>query len=351
MMRMVQGLDRERFEHAVVCPQVTNGVLEELRRLPNVCVEPMNLRRFGPQHYWRLHRFLHEFRPHVIHSHGKAAGLYSRPLGRWSRTPVVHQHHGLHWKHYNGFGRKAYLELERRLSNWTDRIVCVSQSEAQETEELGLHSPSQVQVIPNGVDGERFRPDPLMREELRDYWGIPKHAWVLLSITRANVQKHLELTLEVHHEFRKIRPDCVLVLAGVTEAELQEFRERGTSCDRSHLIVTANEHRMHQLINIADCYLSTSRWEGLSVGLLEALAMDLPAVISEVTGNQDLSAFGPKGVVLVPQSDLRGYVNHLHTFSKATPQPHAREDILEHYGQAVHLKKIQQLYNEVSSPT
>ena len=87
-----------------------------------------------------------------------------------------------------------------------------------------------------------------------------------------NVQKHLELTLEVHRRVRLLRPDCVLVLAGVSPEELQVMLRKKIPCDSSHVICAPPEHRMERLINIVDCYLSTTRWEGFSVGLLEALA-------------------------------------------------------------------------------
>lgn len=348
MLRLIEGLDRGRFRHTVVCPPSAEGIHEDLDALANVKVHPMALRTLSPGTMRRLGSLLRETSPDLIHTHGKAAGLYGRPLGRRVKIPVIHQHHGLHYRHYPPWVRGAYLMLERRLARWTEKVLCVSESECAEAEALRLFSPEQGVVIPNGVDGERFSPNPRFRRDLRKRWKIPESAWVLLAITRANVQKHLEMTLEVHHRVRQRTPSSVLVLAGVAPRELQRMVAKGVRCDASHVICAPPEHHMHQLINVADCYLGTSRWEGFSIGLIEALAMKLPAVISRVTGNLDLAGLESEGIHLVPQGDADAYVRTINKLLSAEISGRrARGTVLERYSQKRINRMVAELYETV----
>ena len=136
---------------------------------------------------------------------------------------MIHQFHGLHYCHYLPGLREAYLYIERLLSKITEHIICVSESECAEAESLRLFKPGKGLVIPNGVDGAQFQSNAERRNTLRNKWKIPQEAWVLLSITRANFQKDLEMTLAVHQSVRREHPKCILVLAGVTPEELQRL--------------------------------------------------------------------------------------------------------------------------------
>ena len=202
MLRLLQGMNNEPFQHIVVCPN-GDGIVEDLKKLINVQTEFLELRQISLSTIIKLYRLLQDKPVDLIHSHGKAAGLYGRFLGRCFGIPVLHQFHGLHYRHYLPGLRGIYLKIEQIMSGWSEKIICVSESECAEAESLRLFSPGKGLVIPNGVDGNKFQKNAEQRESLREQWEIPKNAWVLLSITRASVQKDLEMTLAVHQLLRR----------------------------------------------------------------------------------------------------------------------------------------------------
>ena len=110
---------------------------------------------------------------------------------------------------------------------------------------------------------------------------------------------------------------------------------------------------MERLINVADCYLSTSRWEGFSLGLIEALAMNLPAVISRVTGNLDFIGLESEGVFLVPQGNAQGYVTKIKYLMDADIRIlNARSLVLERYSQKRIHSQFKELYRQLlETPT
>ena len=346
MMRLIQGQDKKIFSHIVVCPNEEDGIVVNLKKLSNVKIIDINLRIIDFRVFLKLHKIFKEKKIDLIHCHGKAAGIYGRPMGKFLNIPVLHQFHGLHYRHYNLVFKIIYLSIERLLSKWSKKIICVSESECAEAERLKLFSPGKGIVIHNGVDGKRFYPNNKIRIELRNFWKIPENDWVLLAITRANVQKNLKITFEVHNKLRKFKPNCTLILAGVSYKELHYMKKKNILSDLSHIICAPPEHQMERLINVADCYISTSLWEGFSVGLLEALAMKLPAVISRVTGNLDLSGLEPVGIHLVPQADIEAYAKKIFQLLTAEISGrNARSTIIERYSQ----KKIDILFSELYS--
>jgi len=349
MLRLIQELDPERFVHVVLCPDNANGIQEELRTCPNCTVIPMTLRSLNPGSLLRILRILCLEPFDLIHSHGKAAGLYSRIAGRLSGVPVIHQFHGLHYRQYPKPLQPLYFALERYLAHWSDALVCVSHSEKKEGLRENIFIEKQVTVIHNGIDGERFTPSASCRKKLREQLGIPEAGRVILSITRNNYQKNIEKTLEVYELLCQRYPDVYLVLAGISDedssfGQISEF----LSC-RNQVILLQDEPRMHEWINIADCYLNTSRWEGFSVGLVEALAMQLPAVISNVTGNQDFQELTNEGVFFVELENTEGYVSEIMNFFN-TPQDtrrvgaSARNHVLHHFNLRSHVACIENLY-------
>ena len=101
MTRLLQGLSEHGFEHLVVCPDRHEGVNGILAKTPNVQLLNLPLRELRTQNPYFLFRAAQQFRPSLIHSHGKAAGLYSRALGKCLRIPVIHHYHGLHYRQYS----------------------------------------------------------------------------------------------------------------------------------------------------------------------------------------------------------------------------------------------------------
>ena len=161
------------------------------------------------------------------------------------------------------------------------------------------------------------------------------------------------MTLAVHQLLRRQHPKCVLVLAGVKPEEFQRIVRKNIKCDSSHIICAPPEHCMERLINVADCYLSTSRWEGFSLGLIEALAMNLPAVISRVTGNLDFIGLESEGVFLVPQGNAQGYVTKIkHLMDADIRGRNARCLVLERYSQKRIHSQFKELYRQLlETPT
>jgi glycosyltransferase involved in cell wall biosynthesis len=241
-------------------------------------------RKFSASSLARMATEVRARRIEVIHSHGKGAGLYGRALRLLTRRPVVHTFHGLHTGAYNRLARAAYLALERALVPLTCCAIAVSEGEAEQLRRAGIGR--RLRVIRNGVRLPGTTHALALKPPFR-----------VVMMTRYDHQKRAELIVDIAETLR-------------SRGELERFRFEllGTGPGAAALARTVDLQcldravRMHgavdepaRYLNGALAYLSTSRWEGLPLAVLEAMAHGVPVVATDVVGNRDAVVDGTSG--------------------------------------------------------
>ncbi len=120
-----------------------------------------------PLGWIRFHRWLHRERPDVVHAHLPHAAWF----GRWSRllSPVRVVLDTIHTSATGTPGRR----FGYRSSHWLpDKVTAVSDSVADAYLSAHLVSQDQLTVLPNGIDIEKWKPDPNLRKTLRRELGF-----------------------------------------------------------------------------------------------------------------------------------------------------------------------------------
>ncbi|MDP6419174.1 MAG: glycosyltransferase [Candidatus Krumholzibacteria bacterium] len=156
-------------------------------------------------------------------------------------------------------------------------------------------------LLPNGVDTDRFRPDPAARAEVRKQYGIQTEDPLVLMVSRLHPIKNPALFVETARIVRRKLPRAQFLLAGggPLHGELQASLEKEPDSG-IHLLGECRE--VPRLLAAADLAMLTSHSEGLSNSILEAFSASLPLVATRVGGNPELVTHGENGY-LIP-SDL-----------------------------------------------
>jgi glycosyltransferase involved in cell wall biosynthesis len=229
----------------------------------------------------------------VVHLHSSKAAALGRlaalSMSRRRRPAIVVTAHYWSWL-VGGRWAPLYRWIERLLARRCDVIVAVSEREASEGRAaLGPSAP--VRLIPNGVDRDHFSPDGV--EADRDP-GAP----LLICVGRLSHQKGQDVAIRALALLRDRVARLRLVGAesgGGERADLQALAESLGVSDRIEwrggVDDTAPEYRA------ADVVVTPSRWDGLSLALLEAMASGAPIVASDVNGSESL---GDAGVIVPP---------------------------------------------------
>ncbi|WP_370074528.1 glycosyltransferase family 4 protein [Nocardioides sp.] len=268
-----------------------------------------------------LARLLRSLAPDVLHLQDRRAGWVGRGLARsLPRTAVVYTLHGVAdglSDHVAGNlladrrrrrDRMYYLHGERWITRWgRARVVSPSRAVADfAVHHVGL-DPSRVDVVPNGVDADRFRPGPSAPSPAG---ARPSLVWLggLVPVKRADV---------LVDAVALMREDVEVLVAGDGElapevralvaARLPEsVREQRTVTLLGHVTDPA------PLLQQADGFVLTSAAESCPMALLQAMATGLPAVATAVGGVPEV--WGPVAPdLLCPPGDPRALAAALDT--------------------------------------
>jgi glycosyltransferase involved in cell wall biosynthesis len=277
------------------------------------------------------------FRPHILHAHLFHANIAARLARLFLPIPIVIStvHSLAETSHRSDNIRHRDL-LYRITDPLTDATVFVSQAVADR------YRAAKSRVIPNGIDTERFRPDPERRARTRAALGIDREfAW--LAAGRLMWKKNYPLMLEALAQ----QPNALLLIAGegADEARLRELappnaRFLGPRTD------------MPDLMNGADAFVLSSAVEGLPTVLLEAAASGLPCVATAVGGVPEAVLEGRTGY-LVPPSDARALaaaMSQLAAEDRGAMSRAAREHAVEHFDLRVVVQQWERLYRELLDP-
>lgn len=241
-------------------------------------------------------------RPWVVHSMTPKAGLLCMIAAWLTRVPVrVHTFTGLVWPTATG--------LKRRLLMMTDRITCACATHVipegkgvmHDLQHGGITSkPMRVLGHGNvkGVDIERFDPSRLGAQ-------AASGAFTFLFVGRIVGEKGINELVEAFARLHEEQPATRLVLVGNYETELDPLSQ-GTRriIDDMDAIETPGPKRGDDLVSAydeADCFVMPSYREGFPNVVLEAGAMGLPSVVTDINGSREIVENGKNGLVVPPR--------------------------------------------------
>lgn len=250
-----------------------------------------------------LRRLVVTTEPAVLHGHSSVGGALAR-LTRIPGTGAGHRSAGRPRIVYtpNGLATGRPDEMvERALGPLTDRLVAVSDSEADRVRALRLVPAGRLAVIPNGIDPDEPAPGP----DLRRLLGLERRTPLVGTVARLVPQKSPATFVRVCARVARTVPAAHFVLIGM--GPLQE--EVDAEVDRAGL-----GHRWHQLRHLdraaavldqLDVFVLASTFEGAPYTPLEAMRWATPVVLTDVVGSRDVVEDGRSGRLL-PPGDVAG---------------------------------------------
>ena len=251
--------------------------------------------RFRPGTLVALRRLASERDVRLIHSHGKGAGLYGRLVARLLGVPAVHTFHGLHFEAYGALRRAAYLALERRLSRWTRVVVNVSHAQEAEGLALRLFERGQSRVVVNGVDVARLGATALDRWDARKALGLPAAGPVVGCAARFDRVKRLDTLLRAVARVPDTTLRVVLVGRGDEAARLRALAASlglgGRAVFPGEILDAA------RVFPAFDVYAAPSAKEGMPLAVLEAMALGVPVLASDIPAHRETLGDASPGLV------------------------------------------------------
>lgn len=229
----------------------------------------------------------------IVHCHTPVAAACTRLacIGqRREGLKVMYTAHGFHF--YKGAPLKnwlLYYPIEKILSYWTDVLITINREDYQRAKKNFYAR--KIEYVPGvGIDLERFTMSDEKKKEnrviIRKELGLQDDDIILLSVGELNKNKNHEIVIRALASLKHKKLKYVIAGNGVLADKLKQLATALGIRDSVYLLGFRTD--VPKLMNCADIYILPSLREGLNVSLMEAMASNLPCLVSRIRGNVDL---------------------------------------------------------------
>jgi glycosyltransferase involved in cell wall biosynthesis len=252
----------------------------------------------------QLTRALRRERPDVVHTHNPKSGVLGRIAARLSGVPlVVNTQHGLYALPGDSRPKRwAVYGLERVAAAFS-HVELVQNPEDADTIVERLRVPARrVHVLGNGIDLARFTrsADTDRRRSVRAEWGVGDDTVVLGVVARLVAEKGIREIIEAAVAVRAVEPRARFVVVGplddakadgISTAEVDAAVEAG-------VLFVGPRNDMPAVYEAFDVFVTASWREGIPRAAMEAAAMGLPTVATDVRGNRQVVSHSVTGLMV-----------------------------------------------------
>jgi glycosyltransferase involved in cell wall biosynthesis len=307
LLNLIRHADVQRYEIDAACLH-GRGVYWRRLAAEGVRTHSLSFHHYLPTYVPGLLWLMMMRRYDVVHAHLLASNVIAKPLAALCRVRVRINHD--HCNDKSTDPRKWAPAADKLTNRYSTHVIAVSESTRRYVVDVEEVPAERVTTIHNGVDIAAFQPHPGQRTEARQMWNFPADAFVVAGIGRLTFQKNFALFLDVAAEVLRMHPRAFFLIAGTgeDEAALREQAQRLGIAERVRFLGYVAE--MAKLYPATDALLLTSRYEGLPITILEAMAAGVPIVSSDLDGVQEILV-DEEDAALVPPGETARYVERL----------------------------------------
>lgn len=247
----------------------------------------------------------------IIHSHTPMGGTIGRLAAHSARkrgTKVIYTAHGFHF--FKGapiLNWLVYYPVEKWLARYTDILITINKEDYSIAKRK--FKAKRVEYIPGvGIDLEKFNTLEIDRDSKLSELGLPKEAFVVLSVGELNKNKNHEVVIKAIRKIDDSKIHYIICGQGKLDEHLRNLSKELCIEKQVHLLGFRKD--ITEICKIADLFAFPSYREGLSVALMEAMANGLPVICSNIRGNSDLIEYG-KGGYLVERRDVEYFAIYI----------------------------------------
>lgn len=307
---------------------------------------------------FQMIRVFYKEKPYVIHSMTPKAGLLCMIAGWMTRVPIrIHTFTGLVWPTSKGVRRKVLM--------LTDKITCacathiIPEGEGVKNDLISgkiTKKPLKVLGYGNvmGVDMERFSRRPKVMEMANQLRDDNKFTFVFVGrlVKNKGINELCKAYERIHNQYPNTR--CWLI--GPYEDNLDPINAESRRLIEAlnNGLVAVGRKSGDELLAYyvaADCFVMPSYREGFPNTVMEAGALGLPSIVTDINGSREIIKDGINGMIVPPQNEDRLYqamaVMITSNLDRKKMADNARKMILDRFEQSYVRKCLYDFYDEV----
>lgn len=297
LLSFAEHADHERFDlHAAYLLPWKDHLVGDLEGAGVTTHCLRGARPWDPRWLWRLRRLVRSLEVDVVHHHSPLvaaqARLVLRTLPRARRPRSITTEHNVWSSH-----QRATRRLNAATIGLDDHVFAVSE---QVRDSMSPRIRDRVEVLIHGVDVEGIAARRVERAAARAAHGLGDDDLVVVSVANLRANKDHPTMLRAA---RRLVDDGVPVTflavgQGPLESELRAMHDELDLGDRYRFL--GYQPDPVAVLAAGDAFCLSSRYEGLPIALLEALALGLPVVVTSVGGVPAVVTDGVEGRLVEP---------------------------------------------------
>ncbi|MCL4294659.1 MAG: glycosyltransferase family 4 protein [Anaerolineae bacterium] len=311
---------------------------------------------------WRLYRVMRRERFTIAHTHLSKPGLLGQLAAKMAGIPIiVHTVHGFYFHDQMPRSqRRFYVSLEKIAALCSTSILSQNEDDMRIAVEEKICPPEKIRYLGNGIDLRQFDPDRFTDIEIteeKEKLGITANTPVVGFVGRLAAKRKgfLDFLAAGQIVARQV-PDVRFLIIGSADKgrpDAVEPQIAATFGLKNHCLFLGQQpnQRLPRLYKIMDMLVLPSLLEGVPRVVMEASAMGIPTIVTNVKGNRDAVEHNRNGLLVPlhnPQTLAKAILELLHDSGKARCMGHAgRRLALERFDERVVFQKIQAEYERL----
>ena len=257
---------------------------------------------------YNLYKLIRKEKPDIVHTHTPKAGIIGMLASYFARVPIrLHTVAGLPLMEATGFKRIILNFVEKLTYKCSARVYPNSYGLKKIILKHRFTSENKLKVIgngsSNGIDTSYFDPELFSIEEnavLKTNLGIKKTDFVFIFVGRIVSDKGINELVEAFDKISLVEENIKLLLVGPFEDELDPLQKKAKLLinNNDKIILVGYQNDVRPYFSISNCLVFPSYREGFPNVVMQAGAMKLPSIVSDINGCNEIIENNINGLVI-----------------------------------------------------
>ena len=254
---------------------------------------------------WKLYRTFKREKVSIVHTHNPKPGLIGQLAARMAGVPlVVNTLHGFYFHDETPpYLRKFYILTEKIAARCSDVILSQNKEDIEVAVQEGICKPELIQWLGNGIDITRFDRTQISeadRRKLSSELQLDLDRPVIGFVGRLVAEKGILELLAAVEKIKHTHPQIQLLIIGPYDSEKADALTPAVAQQyglQNHCIFTGRREDMPELYSLMDIFVLPSHREGFPRSPMEASAMAVPSIVTNIRGCREAVKDGVNGLL------------------------------------------------------
>lgn len=255
-------------------------------------------------------------KPDIVHGNTPKAGLLSMLASKVAGVKIrIYMCHGLRYQGFSGKKRKLLMLMEKLTCLCAHEVICVSNGVRETLISDGLCNKSKAKVVHHGsaagIDLNKFDPRnrDIDRKKVRNDLNISIDDFVFIFIGRIVNDKGVNELLSSFNRLQTVKKNTHLIIVGSEDRGLDPISEKSIQIinNLNNIHTVGRQNDIRPFLNASDTLVLPSYREGFGMVLIEAGAMGLPCITTDISGCNEIIINNVNGIIIPPKDEKKLY--------------------------------------------